>query len=220
MRLNMKRNPFNTNQSIHNDAKFNDFDVLNHVGCLINNHLQRTYECLQRALEKYNRVCVIRFDLYVPEDCYHHAISGNQLIGAFIASLRAKIAYSQRRSRALGNRVHETDVDYIWCREVSTQGRLHYHVAILLNHNAYAFIGRFNLESNNLYSRIHQAWASALAIYSEDILGYVHIPRNPFYEVIREDFSSINEAFKRLSYFSKQDSKEYSRGFHTFGCSR
>ena len=79
-----------------------------------------------------------------------HAGKKRSKAAKFFASLKQKIIYSQLRSKQLGNRVHETNLRYLWCRESSSFGRTHYHVAILLNHNAYAFVGKFNLENDSL----------------------------------------------------------------------
>ena len=80
-------------------------------------------------------------------------------------------------------------------------------------------MGKFKSTRSNMYARIHGAWASALGMYIDDMRGYVHIPDNPTYQVIRDDAESFLKAFFRLSYFAKMQSKEYNQGFHTFGCS-
>ncbi|GAB2490506.1 inovirus Gp2 family protein [Comamonas humi] len=162
----------------------------------------------------------MRFDLYVPDHASAAALCSNAVISKFFASLRAKIAHAQNLSKAAGHRVHDADVRHMWCREISGNGRVHYHVALLLNHAAYAFIGQFDLERCNMYARIHEAWATALHMHVEDMLGYVHVPATPTYQVVRDDEASFNTAFYRVSYFSKLGTKEYQQGFHTFGCSR
>ncbi|WP_394682197.1 inovirus Gp2 family protein [uncultured Comamonas sp.] len=216
----MSRNPFNTNQHIHNELYFQGSPVICHHGELIYNHLQRIHECLTQALELHARICVMRFDLYVPENFFQGALHDNSLISRFFSSLQSKLEHAQEKSREAGHRVHETDLKKLWTRETSENGRVHFHVAIIVNHDAFAFIGRFDLDSNNMYARIHQAWASALSMYLYDIKGYVHIPDQPTYLVIRGDEESFNEVFYRMSYFAKLKTKQYQKGFHTFGCSR
>lgn len=216
----MKRNPHNTNQKIHQGSEFHNFKVQEDHGPLIANHLNKTLNCFDRALQHYTRVCMMRFDLHVPDNYAMSALTDNSLIARFFASLKSKIACSQAHSMRAGNRVNQTDLRYIWCRESSTFGRTHFHVAILVNQDAYAFIGKFDLTSNNMFTRIHEAWASALGIYVDDALGLVNIPSNPVYLLHRDDEQSIQEAFYRVSYLSKLDTKQFDAGIHSFGSSR
>lgn len=216
----MHRLPYNKNPYLHNEHSRQGFHVQSKHGALINGYLNRVHECFTRSLDDYGRICMIRFDLHVPEACTPEALVDNRLMHRFFSSLKAKIAYSQDQSKRLGNRVHHTELRYIWCRELSTQGRVHFHVALLLNAAAYSFIGKFNLSSNNMYSRIHQAWGSALHVFPDDIQGLVHIPENPYYEIIRGNDASFSEAFYRVSYLCKEKSKEFGNHYHCFGCSR
>lgn len=216
----MTRNPNNTNQAIHEGGQFNGFNVQTGHGPLISNSLQRTYNCFSNALDEYRKVWMLRFDLHLPDNYSPVGLTDNSCITRFFASLKQKINHSQARSMRLGNRVNETSVRNIWCREVSARNRTHFHVAILLNQDAYAFIGKFDLSHGNMYTRIHEAWASALGMCVEDVLGLVHIPDNPTYSLHRNDPASVDAAFHRVSYFSKMNTKEYGMGFHSFGSSR
>ena len=216
----MKRNPLNTNQQIHNEPFFQGLPVIDHHGYLITSHLLRMHDCLTQSLDLHSRICMMRFDLYVPGHVFVDALRSNAIISKFIASLRAKIEHAQAQSRKEGCRIHDADPRFMWAREISSNGRVHFHVALVLNHAAFAFMGRFNLESRNMYARIHEAWASALGMYVGDVPGYVHIPEAPTYLIVRGDQASFNAAFYRISYFAKLGTKEYQQGFHTFGCSK
>ena len=216
----MNQHSFNSNFHRYNQDSYRGFDIQSKHGPLIQNYLSRVHACFTKAQEDYSRVCLIRLDLHVPETCTPEALADNRLIYRFFSSLKAKIAYAQDQSMKLGNRVHHTELRYIWCRELSTQSRVHFHVALLLNAAAYSFIGKFNLSSNNMYSRVHEAWGSALHLFSEDVQGLIHIPENPCYEIIRSNDASFNEAFKRVSYLCKVHSKEFGNHYHCFGCSR
>lgn len=215
----MKRNPLNTNHQLLHGDSFHGSPVQTSHGYLIKNYLQHIHDCLYRTLERHSRICVMRFDLYVPSDVSADVLLSNSVITKFFASMRAKIEHAQNRSRNEDHRVHDAHMRYIWCREISNNGRVHYHVALVFNHAAYAFMGDFNLASDNMYARAHGAWASALRMCVEDMPGYVHIPANPTYHVLRDDEESFWHAMYRLSYFAKMKSKEYNQGFHTFGCS-
>ena len=150
----MKRNPLNTNHQLLHGDHFYGYPVQTSHGYLITNYLQRIYDCLYRSLEHRGRICVMRCDLYVPSHVSAEVLLSNTLISKFIASMRAKIEHAQDQSRNEGHRVHDADMRYVWCREISSNGRVHYHVALVFNHAAYAFMGKFDLASGNMYARI------------------------------------------------------------------
>ncbi len=216
----MKRNPFNINHHIYTLPTYEGYEIQLGHGLVIREYLDKIFKIFQKALDQYGRVCMLRFDLHVPDSCDQVTKNSNKLMSKFIASLKAKIKHSQAQSKKEGNRVHCTEVRFLWCREVSSFGGVHYHVVLLLNHDAYRSIGNFDLESNNMYSRIHEAWGSALGIYPEDILGLIHIPLNPTYCVFRSDSKSFQDAFYRASYLCKMETKDYEQGIHSFGGSR
>ncbi|MFA9287915.1 inovirus Gp2 family protein [Comamonas sp. SY3] len=216
----MKRNPLNTNHHLHHEPFYQGHEVQINHGPLIKENLARSLNCFEKALSKYPRVCSMRFDLHIPDNYFSAGLNDNDLINKFFSSLRSQIQSSQSRSRKLGNRVHDTDVRYTWGREVSSTGRVHYHINLLLNNDAYAHIGKFNLDNDNMYSRIHKAWASALGVVMNDLVGLIHIPQNPTYLITKDDAQSFDEAFFRSSYLCKLETKEFGHGFHTFGCSR
>ncbi|MEY2251532.1 inovirus Gp2 family protein [Comamonas sediminis] len=215
----MKRNPLNTNHQLLYEDHFHGYPVQTNHGYLITNHLQRIHDCLYRSLERNSSICVMRFDLYVPSHVSVDILLSNAVISKFIASMRAKIKHAQTQSRNEDHRVHDANMRFMWTREISGNGRVHYHVALVFNHAAYAFMGRFNLESNNMFARIHGAWASALGMFVGDMPGYVHVPDNPTYHITRGDEESLRQALYRVSYLAKLQTKEYNQGFHTFGCS-
>lgn len=216
----MKRVPSNNNLHIHSESIYQGLNVQAQHGLLVRNYLDKALECFNKSLYHNGRVCMIRLDLHLPENCAASAILDNSLIDRFFSSLKAKIVHSQYQSRKKGHRVHDTDVRFIWCRELSTEGRIHYHVALFLNNDAYAFLGKFDLEKTNMYSRIYQAWGSALHTHVDDIRGLVHFPENNTYHLVRGDDRSFQEAFYRVSYLCKINSKDFGNNHHSFGSSR
>jgi hypothetical protein len=216
----VKRNPLNTNQSLLNESKFDGIRIQSDKGLMIVDYLRKAHLCFMKSIEQYRSVFMLRFDLHLPNWYPEHLTEDNSLMDKFMSSLKAKIRHSQETKRRSGIRVHDTNLRYIWCRERSTQGRVHFHVAILLNHDAYAHIGEFSLDKENMFTRLHEAWASALGIYVNNVVGLIHIPLNPTYCIHRDDIASFEDAFYRVSYFCKIDSKDFSSGHHSFGSSR
>ncbi|MBN9576312.1 inovirus Gp2 family protein [Alicycliphilus denitrificans] len=216
----MNRHPLNPNLRLTDASSYSGLPIQNTHGPMIDNFLGSSYRCFERTIEQYSRVSMLRFDLHLPEHCGNCTLLDNTVLDRFFSSLKAKITHAQRQSRESGHRVHETEVRYLWAREISATGRVHYHIALLLNHDAYAHFGQYDLASSNIYSRIHQAWASALHMCDMDVLGLIHIPENAIYFIKRHDKSSLEEAFHRASYLCKADSKDFQKKFHCFGSSR
>ena len=216
----MKRVPLNSNLHTYSESSYQGLKIQTQHGSLVRNYLDRALECFNKSLAHNGRVCMMRFDLHLPENCSPTATVNNNLIDRFFSSLEAKIDHSQSQSRRNGHRVHETQLRFLWCRESSTTGRVHYHIALFLNNDAYAFLGKFDLEKNNMYSRIYQAWGSALQTHVDDIKGLIHFPENPTYHLVRGDDQSFQDAFYRVSYFCKMNSKNFGNSHHSFGSSR
>lgn len=193
--------------------------MLRGVGGFNENHLTRTYHCMLDALAEYSRVCMMRFDLHVPSDYYCHDLTHNDLLARFFASLKAKISHAQKKAAKLGVRIHKTRLRYVWCREMSTSQGHHYHVAIFLNHDAFAFMGRYDTSHDNMYTRIRSAWDSALGAGTRCRSGAIHIPENAVYKIVQGDHGSFNAAFCRLSYLAKLDTKTPHNAYHVFGAS-
>lgn len=216
----MQRSLLNNNQCLFNGSTFNGMPVQNEHGLLVADYLSKAHQCMKNAIDEYRSVFMFRFDLHLQEGHLGNIAKDNLLIERFVSSFKAKIKHSQDMKRNSGIRVHDTNVRYMWCRENSSPKRVHYHMVILVNHDAYAHIGEFSLGKNNMYTRLHGSWASALGIYILDVPGLIHIPVNPCYRIDSNDDDSFAKAFHRISYFCKISSKNFKLSCHSFGTSR
>ena len=206
---------------------------LNH-GPLNSNYLNRIVEVIHCSLFEHPRTMAVRIDLRLPDiadpnssmdvDSPSHFMAVDQkVISRFFASLQAQIKHDLNCKRIEGKRVHPCSVRYVWVRECSAEFKWHYHVVLLLNKDAYAHLGSFNVFyiQSNLNSKIRKAWSSALNGDYECCAGLVHIPENPIYYL---DANNLNENvyrdfIYRCSYMAKYDTKLYGNGFRCFGCS-
>lgn len=198
---------------------YRDYPVMQDKGPFLNNYLDRIISVMEDALKANPRTFAVRFDLRIPQS--HRNLDEHRLVDRFISSLKEKIKWARRRAArtTMQGRVHQTDVRYLWAREVGQLGRPHYHFAVLLNRDAYRVIGKYEVGRDNLYSRILEAWASALGIAAGDAEGLVHVPRNATYEIDADDQESQDDFFYRVSYMAKSATKvQGSR--HSFGSSR
>lgn len=215
----MPRHPFNSNLSLHYSSSFNNRPLQDKFSPFIVEYLDRLERVIKRSLDSHARVFAFRFDLRLPfSSAESH--DDNECISRFIASLKAKL--SHRRDIATRNNpfAHQTTVHYVWCRESWSSDRPHYHFLILLNHDAFFTLGRFELGRSNLFNRLIEAWASALLIEKERAAPLVHIPDNCTYLVTRGDQNSFNDLFFRASYLCKASTKNYRDCIHSFGSSR
>lgn len=211
------RNPVKPDQYLHFEHTYQGFPVLTHRGPLIEQYLYRLHRCIARGLDQYSRLYVIRFDLRLPE---YAPARTNSCMGRFVASLKAKLEHSQARRERDGTRTHDSRLRFFWCREISQEQGVHFHCALMLNGHAYAHIGDFDLRADNLYARIHEAWASAHEVHVRSVLGSIHFPENPDYMVRRADQRSQEDVFKRLSYLCKAATKDHGDRRHVCGWSR
>lgn len=188
---------------------------------MIEGYLGATFAVLQAALNNYARVFAFRVDLRFPAwmDASNDEIA-NAVMTRCIESFKAKIRHNRERAKQKDPNAPDTVVRYVWAREFSQDGRVHYHVAFLLNGDAFFTLGEFELGRANMYCRLVEAWASALGIPVEMTEGLVQVPQNPVYNFRRDDSQAIAAFFYRLSYLCKEKSKHFGNGQHGYGTSR
>lgn len=214
-------NPFNRNQTLFVGNLYKGLPVMAGKGPFVAEYLEALYNTQAKALVDYRRVCALRFDLRFPRS----SLAGNEetsnaVVSRFIESIKAKIDHNRQTARDRNPYAHQSKVRYLWAREVGVDGRVHYHVALFLNGEAYFTLGNFQSDQPNLAKRIASAWTSALGIDEGLSTGLVHFPDNPVYRVDRLEASSISNFFYRASYLCKLNTKSYGYGHHGFGYSR
>jgi hypothetical protein len=217
----MIRHPDNTNLILHSDSSFQNWPVQEDKGPLIQQYLNRLQQTMQCAFAQYPRVFAFRFDLRLPVGTQlpDYAYT-NQVIERFIESFKAKIRHNRNMARQSNPYAHDSKVRYVWAREQGQHGKPHHHLAILLNYDAFASLGKFALGRDNMFNRLVAAWASALGLSIEAASGLVEIPSNHYYHLHRDDLAGQAVFFHRTSYLCKAATKVYGDGQHSFGCSR
>ena len=215
----MLRHPDNSNQQLHLDPLFRNMRVQIEKGPLIANHLDRLWFVIEQTLSQYPRVFAFRFDLRLPSG-YADLVS-NVVIDRLLESFKAKIRHNRAMARRENPGAHTCDVRYVWAREFGPNSlRPHFHVAILLNRDAFCALGYFEIGRSNLFNRVQEAWACALGVSVGEVSGLVQFPDNPCYHLNRGDDSSIEDFLYRASYLCKAATKCYGSGVHGFGSSR
>ena len=218
----MKRHPENNNLTLFFGESYEGFDVLHQYAPLIEEYLSRALYVARLALVTHPRTFAFRVDLRFPANQLIHDAQTNKPMERFFKSLRAKIEHNRLLREKKSGHAHGTAVSHIWCRETGdTSGVPHYHLAILLNRDAFFKLGKFKIGRKNLFNLMVEAWSSALKLPVEDVRGLVEIPKkNPTYLLTRDDWDAFNAFFKRVSYFCKAETKHFGDGVHSFGTSR
>lgn len=217
----MIRHPSNTNLSLYYENTYQGFPVQVEKGPFISEYLNRLYQTVGQALTQYPRVFAFRFDLRLPVEIQlPDFVYTNQVIERFMESFKAKIAHNRIKARQLNKYAHDSKVRYVWAREQGQHGKPHYHLAILLNRDAFTALGKFETGRDNMFNRLEQAWASALGLSVEAVRGLVELPRNPCYHLNLGELGGQAEFFHRASYLCKAATKVFGDGSHGFGASR
>lgn len=217
----MARHHQNNNLTLHTDSTYLSLAVQQAKGPFISEYLKRLHQTMARALIQYARVFAFRVDLRLPAETNlpDYAFT-NEVIERFIESFKAKIKHNRSQARQLNKHAHDSKVRYVWARELGQHGKPHYHLAILLNRDAFTALGKFEAGRDNMFNRLVEAWASALGVSVEAVSGLVEIPNNPSYQMNRGELAGQAAFFYRTSYLCKSATKAFGDGSHGFGCSR
>lgn len=217
----MKRHPLNPSLHLHEGQTYNGRPIQHDKGPFVEEYLQSLEWVIDNAVSDNPRIFGLRFDLHFPNvSDLDSKVFTSAAITRFVESLKAKIEHNRTQAKRDRRIVHDTVVRYVWTSEQNNSAHPHWHVAILLNWDAFRSLGRFEQGRINMYNRVVSAWASALKMMVSEAAGLVHFPENATYQLHRDDEASINEFFKRTSYLCKADTKQYGNGRHGFGCSR
>ncbi|HBP1972698.1 inovirus Gp2 family protein [Pseudomonas aeruginosa] len=217
----MNRHPENSNLLLHNEHHYQGLPVQVQKGPFVTQYLDRLYMTMSRALDEYSRVLAFRVDLRFPASMDLADLSNaNQALSRFFESLKAQIKHNRQIASQSNERVHESNVRYVWARESGRFGRPHYHLVIFLNCDAYRSLGKYELGRDNLFNRLHKAWGSALGLPVEAVAGLVELPKNAGYVLRHDYFEDIAGFYYRASYLCKVATKQYGDWQHAFGSSR
>ena len=211
----------NKNLHLYYGDSFGAMKLLDGSGPMVLEYLSSLRRVIGNALNDYGKVFAFRIDLHFPEvpGCCDW-LRGSKEISRFIESFKAKIRHNREVVKKSGGLVHQTKVRYFWVREVGEQGRLHFHLVVLLNGQAYNWLGNYQSAGGNMANRVWEAWASALGAPVEEARTLVHFPVNPSYMLRRDDPGSVAAFFQRASYLCKARTKSYGAGHHGYGASR
>jgi hypothetical protein len=148
-------------------------------GGLNKRHLTRLFQQMDVMLTKFSKVCVVQFDLHVPE-----YTDDNEILVPFKRRLFGRISTKYK--------INENDIGFFWCREYEKGKGQHYHWALILDGTKV----RSGFPTNDIAKMV---W--------EDMEGSFHA--RPYKNVNRKSFSQQLEIMDHLSYLAKIRTKGY-----------
>lgn len=148
---------------------------------------ERILACLERvlnhALADYRELTLIRLDLRFAQAesgrdmpvCFQH--TDPEVITRFIASLNSQLSEQAKRKQRQGIRTHPCRLRYLWAQEHVDAPLPHYHLILILNKDAHAFLGKVDgKKSIGLIRLIQEAWCRALGVSHNEHSSLVHVP--------------------------------------------
>lgn len=207
-------------------AEWQGFPVQLTPSDLNSDYLKNICLLLLDGLLMHSRWTVIRFDLKAPRGF----ILPQGAITGFIESLKRQLEHDQSIKPALGGRAYDPMLRYVWVREWNDASQPHYHLALMLNRDAYFTLGDYSKlhpagcnYDEMLAGRIYKAWGVALGLDWFVARSGVHFPQQPVsplkiqHQLFERQYQSV---FYRLSYFAKKRTKVYGDGQRNFGMSQ
>ncbi|WP_350586636.1 inovirus Gp2 family protein [Pseudoalteromonas sp. RB2-MNA-CIBAN-0110] len=186
-------------------------------------YLDAIEKVMLAACAEHKRTFAVRIDLRLPTHSNTINLDSNKVCTRFFASLESQIKADTKRKAREGKAPHPCNIRYIWAREQNTAHHQHYHCVLLFNKDRYHCTGKINGESDNLFTRIVKAWASALSLPLSETMQLVHLPQNAHY-YLDANSSNFTQQFHtlyyRVSYFAKLNTKQYGLGQRCFGYSQ
>ncbi|EJL6781875.1 inovirus-type Gp2 protein [Vibrio parahaemolyticus] len=153
------------------------------------------YEQLDRMFSYHRKVTVVMIQFHQYQ--YSH---DNKQLSTLMSRLISKLK-SHYQSKRIG---------YFWAREEGSNGKLHYHAAIMLN-------GSVCKSPFFIYQHAKAIWETLFP------QNYVWLPKRSTFLLSRSELVSceLRKARMRLSYFAKKETKEsVPFGTKKFGCSQ
>lgn len=137
-------------------------------------------------------------------------------------SLKSQLRAEHLRSGRAGG---PTLPAYIWARERDTSEHSHYHLVLLFDKEAYAYLGNYTKSNaDNMGTRIQKAWCSAIGLDYPDYEYLPHFPKNHSAWFSRHDTLTLSPDYYdfllRVAYLAKYNTKNLSDGYRNLGTSQ
>ncbi|PCI54525.1 MAG: hypothetical protein COB45_08170 [Gammaproteobacteria bacterium] len=156
--------------------------------------LKRVFRLFEIMLSYYSRVFLVRIDLHPQAFSVDNKVT-SLFLKMFIAKLenqyQCKVGYFCAREQT---KAYEPDKPY----------KQHYHLVLLLS-------GHKAMLPHNILIQLQADWA-------QHCQGSVYFVDKPYYMIHRGDKASINPAIYRISYLTKNHTKEHNKPANSYLC--
>ncbi len=192
-------------------------------------YLKKAHEVYRDAFERYSKLFMVHITLRLPRS---FIAMPEKAIKLFTRGLNEKIANHLSEKENQVDRIHLTDVHYVWCREVGMDGGEHYHFMLMLNGNAFRSLGHYTTQNEtHLATMISSSWHEAIGLSTDQGRGLVDFSEFKVLKTRVDGFtptkswyghfdSSYEEGFYWLSYLCKIETKQYGKKIRNFGYSQ
>lgn len=184
---------------------------------------------LDHAFADYRELTLIRLDLHFAKAeqqdmpvCFQH--TDPQVITRFTASLKSQLkAQAARKDENV--RTYPCRLRFLWVLEQHKSELPHYHIILVLNKDAHAFLGTVNSnKSTGLIKLIQEAWCRALGLSYDEFCTRVHVPKTALTHLTRGDVAQRSERYwdwlHRACYLAKLYTKFIGPARRAFGASQ
>jgi len=227
-RRRLKRLRENPNNSFHYDQLYKGLPVQVSRGPLVAEWLEKIRLTMLEQVDTHSKVFALRIDLRFPGfyTLPEGQIFGNDYYDRFKRRLKSLLD-DMPNARNYGLKI-------IAAREYDEEeNKPHFHVLVLLNGNAIRSTGKWDLSCDNLYSRLYDAWAFALGLNANEVIGLIQFSNGAKYcsgkrnqatggafLMERGDSNMFEDVFFACSYLAKYATKNFNDGCHPFLYSR
>lgn len=183
-------------------------------------YLSTFSKVVQQQLACNNRITCLRFDLRFPKV---YDSPDPRVISRFIDALKARLNVWKSQRVIQGKLHHRLGFSYVWVRERNESHNWHYHLVLFFNRDAFAHLGAFDLNRDNMYSRIVSSWASAINMDDIDMKSSVEFPHNSVRYLDSnsvEFYGQLNSFWQQFTYLAKVATKDIDDGNRNIGYSR
>ncbi|WP_019029661.1 YagK/YfjJ domain-containing protein [Colwellia piezophila] len=150
--------------------------------------LKRVFRLFEIMLSYYSRVFLVRVDLHP-----HTFSVDNKVMSLFLKMFIAKLEVQ-----------YQCKVGYFCAREQNKSEKQHYHLVLLLS-------GHKAMLPHNILIQLQADWA-------QHCQGSVYFVDKPYYMIHRGDKASIDPAAYRISYLTKNHTKEHNKPANSYLC--
>jgi hypothetical protein len=146
---------------------------------LIAHSIKAMINQVEAMLSHHSKIHIIRFDLRVIE---------------YTENNKIMTVFNRRLHKWLKRKYNLNRVGFMWCRELETAKKQHYHYALITDGHKVNY-------PYEITNKVKELW--------RQLDGSEYFPDNCYYNIKRNDFESIQAAIWRISYLAKARGKGY-----------